>query len=64
MVAPISNRDFCAAEPEPLFYGLEQNLWDVSPAGDFYISVAAREPPRLNLYLNWVEELKRLVPVD
>ena len=64
MVARASDLESCATQPQRLFDGLDQSLWDVSPTADFFVTVAPRDPPRLNLYLNWVEELKRLVPVS
>jgi hypothetical protein len=33
--------------------------WDVSPKGDFFVTLAPRDPPRLHLVLNWFEELER-----
>ena len=64
MVADVSNLDFCNAEPQALFEGLEEQLWDVSPTGDSFVTVEPRQPPRLHLVLNWFEELRRLVPTN
>ena len=62
MVVDVSNRDFCDSDPQPLFDGMDHYQWNVSPTGDFFVTVAPRDPPRLNLVLNWFEELTRLVP--
>jgi hypothetical protein len=62
MAVSVSDRNFCRASPGALFEGLDP-LWDVSPNGDFFVTLALREPPRLHLVLNWFEELKRLVPM-
>jgi Tol biopolymer transport system component len=62
MVVDVADRQFCTANPQGLFEGLEPGMWDVSPKGDFFVTLAPREPPRLHLVLNWFEELKRLVP--
>ena len=64
MVVDVADRDFGSAEPRELFEGLELLLWDVSPTGDFFITVAPRDPPRLHLYLNWFSQLERLVPTN
>ena len=63
MMVDVSRRQFCDAEPRPLFEGLSGFAWDVSPSGDF-VGVGAREPPRLNLALNWFDELERLAPPE
>ena len=62
MVVDVANRNFCNANPRALFDGLEPFSWDVSPKGDFFITLETREPPRLQLVLNWFEELKRRLP--
>ncbi len=62
MAVNVSDRNFCNANPRALFEGLESESWDVSPKGDFFITLEPREPPRLHLVLNWFDELKRLVP--
>jgi Tol biopolymer transport system component len=64
MVANVVDRNFCDTDPQPLFEGLEGWSWDVSPTGDFFVTVERREPPQLHLILNWAEELKRLVPTE
>jgi hypothetical protein len=38
--------------------------WDVSPTGDFFMTFEPRQPPQLNVVLNWTEELTRLVPTE
>jgi serine/threonine protein kinase/WD40 repeat protein len=65
MVVDVANRNFCNATPRALFDGLDDSgdSWDVSPKGDFFMTLEPRESPRLHLVLNWFEELKRLVPV-
>ena len=62
MVADVADREFCTANPRALFGELEPGSWDVSPKGDFFVTLAPREPPRLQLVLNWFDELKRLAP--
>ena len=62
MVADVTARDFCGAQSHELFDGLEQWAWDVSPAGDFFVTVEVREPPQLHVALSWLQELKRLAP--
>ena len=62
MVANVANRDFCRAESIALFEGLESQMWDVSPDGDYFVTLAHRDPPRLHLVLDWATELQRLVP--
>jgi Tol biopolymer transport system component len=62
MVVDVADRNFCKSNPRALFDGLDRWLWDVSPAGDFFVTVKPREPPQLQLVLNWFEELKRVVP--
>ncbi len=64
MVADVRDRNFCQTEPRALFDGLEGGMWDVSPAGDFFITLEPREPPELHVILNWFEELERLVPPE
>ena len=64
MVADTSEGDLCSAEPRPFFDGLEMWAWDVSPTGEFIVTVAIREPPQLRVILNWAEELTRLVPTN
>jgi Tol biopolymer transport system component len=59
MVVNVSGRDFCNAKPQELFDGLESYSWDVSPKGDFFVTLAPREPPRLFLVFNWFEDLRR-----
>jgi eukaryotic-like serine/threonine-protein kinase len=61
VVADVSNRNFCSANSRSLFDGLEADYWDVSPKGDSFITLEPREPPRLQLVLNWTEELKQRV---
>ena len=63
MVADVADENFCDTQAAALFEGLDEK-WNVSPTGDFFITVAPREPPKMNLVLNWTEELKRLVPID
>ncbi len=55
--------EFSTSLPEVLFDGLGGN-WDVSPDGAYFITLESepREPPRLNLVINWFEELKAKVP--
>ncbi len=57
MVVDVSGRDFGQTEPRALFSGLEEAAWDVSPAGDFFITLDQREPPQLHIVLNWTNEL-------
>ena len=64
MVADVSSRDFCRTEPRALFDGLDSWRWNVSPTGDFFVTLEPRDPPRLNLVLDWVQELTERVPVD
>jgi Tol biopolymer transport system component len=64
MVVEVADRDFCHTSPQALFDGLDRWLWDVSPAGDFFVTVEPREPPQLQVVLNWFEELKRVVPTE
>jgi hypothetical protein len=52
---------FQSSDPEFLFDGLSP-VWDISPGGDFFVTLDPVEPPRLVVILNWFEELKRLVP--
>ncbi len=53
--------DPCRAEPVEFYDGLEAFLWDVSPTGQFLVSVEPRPTPRLRLVLNWFEELETKV---
>jgi serine/threonine-protein kinase len=55
--------EFSTSLPEVLFDGLGGN-WDVSPDGAYFITLESepREPPRLNLVINWFEELEAKVP--
>ena len=64
MVVDTSGLKSCDTKPQPLFEGLEYLLWDVSPKGDFFVTLERREPPRLRMVLNWLEELKQRVPVN
>lgn len=51
---------------------LEINPWDISPDGKRFLmmkesaanAAAGAGPRRINIVLNWIEELKRLVPVN
>ena len=61
MVVNVADHDFARAEPRALFTGLEKLAWDVSPAGDFFVTFEQREPPQLHIILNWTEELRALV---
>ena len=63
MVVDVRRRQFCDAEPRRLFEGLSGLAWDVLPSGDF-VSVGPSETPRLNLFLNWFDELERLAPPE
>ena len=38
--------------------------YDVTPSGDFIMSIAASEGTGLQVVVNWHEELKRLVPTE
>ncbi len=63
---------FSAGKPEVLFEGsyLSSSLspgflyWDVTPDGQRFLMIKEdrKEPGRINVVLNWAEELKRLVP--
>jgi TolB protein len=64
MVVEAADRNFCNARPTLLFEGLDVMFWDVSPNGEFFITLEPREPPTLHLVLNWHEELRRLVPTN
>ena len=64
MVVSVANLPSCPTAARALFEGLDQELWDVAPAGDVFFSVESRPQPQLRLILNWHQELKRLVPVD
>jgi len=52
--------------------GFEVNLWDIYPDGKHIMmmkrfggeSSAAGRPRRINIVVNWFEELKERVPVD
>jgi Tol biopolymer transport system component len=64
MVVDVTDRDFCNAEPRVLFQGLNEQMWDVSPDGDFFITIEQPEAAQLNLVQNFHEELKHLGPSD
>ncbi len=61
MMVDAPDQDFCDTDPQALFEGLEVP-WDVSPSGDFFVTVAPRDPPNLHIVLNWFDELNRLAP--
>jgi hypothetical protein len=61
MVVDAASRNFCDAKPRVLIHGLH-SMWTVSSKGDFFITLALREPPQIHLAFNWLEELKRLAP--
>ncbi len=63
MVTDVSDRDFCRAESRVLFEGLDSWRWNVAPTGDFFVTLEPREPPKLNLVLNWHQELLERVPI-
>jgi len=52
---------FQTSDPEFLFDGMSP-VWDVSPEGDFFLTLDPIDPPRLVVILGWFEELRRLVP--
>jgi hypothetical protein len=61
MVVDAAALKSCDATPRRLTDGLDKfDLWDVSPTGDFFVTLEQREPPRLHMVVNWFEELKRL----
>jgi hypothetical protein len=47
--------------PRALFDGLE-GWWDVSPRGEFLVTLEPPDRPRLHLVVNWVEELREKLP--
>ena len=70
MAVPVeTERSFSAGRPVELFerrfsdptYASPQ--FDVAPDGEHFV-VIREEPPRIQIVLNWHEELMRLVPVD
>ncbi len=64
MVADVTDLGSCLAnppEPRALFDGLEEELWDVHPSGDLFITVDPLPHPELRLIQNWLEELKAKV---
>ncbi len=55
-----------AGTPQKLFEGPYETWYDVMPGSDHFVMLK-REPvelTELNVVLNWVEELKRLVPTN
>jgi len=62
MVVDVADSSFCNATPRLLFDGLEQWSWDVSPEGDFFVTLEPRQPPTLHVALDWFEALRRLAP--
>ncbi len=76
MMVPIlasdpDNAEFVPGTPEPLFQGPYQNpygmSYDIDPLGGRFLMLQSEsgEPrrDRINIILNWFEELKERVPV-
>jgi Tol biopolymer transport system component len=68
---PVDTRRLTAGKPVLLFErpyvtnGLSGHDYDVTPDGRFLLiklSAEEQEPPRLNVVLNWTDELRRRVP--
>ncbi len=71
--------DISPGIPKPLFYGknvaaypADGTPWDISPDGNRFIMIkppaspgdpSTEQPRKLNIVLNWTEELKQRVPV-
>ena len=76
MVVVVETEDVSAAERPRLLFdasgifgpvGLGAPNFDVTPDGQNFIMmrpVEASGPEQIHVILNWVEELKRLVPTD
>ena len=79
MAVPVQTEPvFEAGIPEKLFegafYTLIGHMWDLSPDGKRFLMVKPVEtaggepvggtPRKINIILNWFEELKELVPAD
>jgi len=61
--------NFAAGTPAVLFTGsyfsdIVGRNYDVAPDGQRFLMVAAENTNRINVVLNWFEELKRLVPTN
>jgi Tol biopolymer transport system component len=73
-VAVRTNPSFRLETPKTLFKGdyfsnvsIVGPTWDVSPGGKRFLMMKERavgEPRKINIVLNWLEELKQLVPVQ
>jgi hypothetical protein len=64
------NPDFVASNPQvvlegPYTHGFFAN-WDVSPGGERFVFLKRKDQDRakINIILNWFEELKKMVPRD
>ena len=58
---------FRASKPRVLFEGAYFDAYDVAPDGQRFLMVEPVEgtqSTQINVVLNWLDELKRLVPVD
>jgi hypothetical protein len=71
VVAIETEPTFKASMPEKLFQGTYYSQyghnWDISPDGNRFLMLkppaAAAPRPKINVVLNWFEELKQRVPV-
>ena len=73
MVAAVETEpEFRTGEPRALFEARYERAllgftnYDVAPDGSFVMVRGDRQPPprRINIVLNWFEELKQKVPVE
>ena len=67
----VQGTHFVAGKPQFLFegpfVGTQDMNFDISPDGTHFVMVEAdpdARPTRVNVVLNWIEELKRLVPIN
>ena len=65
LVVSAASLSGCATQPpqpQELFDGLDQDLWDVHPGGESFVTLEPLPQPRLRLVQNFFEELRQMVP--